>query len=95
MMLNMLNVHTTEMITAGMMVGFSDGSVMFTNCCHFDAPSMVAASYMSCEIDCSPPRMITIMNGKLSQPLVISPVMKAANTPSNQATGSPPNIWIA
>ncbi len=34
------------------------------------------------------------MNGKLSQPLVDSTVMKAVKGVSNQDIASPPNIWM-
>ena len=83
------------MMIAGISVGFSDGRVTCLNCCQRSAPSMVAASYRSAGIDCSAPRVITIMKGKLSQPLVISPVMNDEKTPSNQAMGAPPNICMA
>src|SRR5512145_11642 len=90
----MLNVQTTDRMMAGTSVGLSSGSVMLQNCWRRVAPSTVAASYMSAEIDCRPPRITTIMNGNDNQPLVASPVMNELNTPSNQATGSPPNIWM-
>ena len=35
------------------------------------------------------------MNGKLSQPLVVSTVRKEVNGVSNQATGVPPNLDLA
>src|SRR5690349_16706602 len=93
-MLNMLNVHTTERITAGTSAGLSAGSVMLMNCCQREAPSTRAASYSSPGMDCNAPKDTTIMNGKLSQPLVASAVTNDDPGEANQDTGCPPSIWI-
>ena len=42
------------------MVGFTSGSVIFQKDCIPVAPSMVAASYRSEEIDCSAARISTV-----------------------------------
>src|SRR3954469_821019 len=93
-MLNMLNVHTTERITAGTSAGRSAGRVMLVNCCQREAPSTRAASYSSPGMDCSAPSETTIMNGKESHPLVASAVTKDDPGEANQETGWPPSIWI-
>ena len=88
-MLNMLNVHTTERITAGTSAGLSAGSVMLANCCQREAPSTLAASYSSPGMDCSAPSDTTIMNGKESQALVASAVTKEVPGEANHDTGWP------
>src|SRR4051812_7904879 len=93
-MLNMLNVHTTERITAGTSAGLSAGSVMLVNCCQRDAPSTRAASYSSPGMDCNAPSETTIMNGKESHPLVASAVRKDVPGEANHDTGCPPKSCI-
>lgn len=45
-----------EMITVKTMVGRSPGRVTWMNCRQREAPSIPAASYSSCGIDCMPAR---------------------------------------
>ncbi len=58
-----MNVQIDDSVTVTVITWRSPGRVTWRNRCHAEAPSMVAASYWSAEIDFSPARKQTVKNG--------------------------------
>src|SRR5689334_22792701 len=81
--LKSLNVHRNVTSKSTTLTGRSEGSVMERNCRHLDAPSMLAASYISDEMVCRPASKKRKAKGQLRQIAAMTMLQKAF-APSNQ-----------
>ena len=75
--------------TATISAGFTNGSVIFQNCCHAFAPSTLAASYTSRGIICSPAKISNAINGVVFHTSAMITANRAAHGSVVHATGSP------
>src|SRR5450755_467623 len=84
--LKSLKVHRNVTSSNTTLTGLSDGSVMARNCRHLDAPSRLAASYISDGMLCRPANKKRNANGQLRQVAVMTMLQKAF-VPTSQKGG--------
>lgn len=73
--------------------GVISGTVTFINICHFDAPSIIAASYCDCGTFCSAARKMTIAEPNCQTRSRVTDISASEGSPS-QLTGSKPSTPI-